>query len=135
MMTRALAFSLLLLGAGAARACLRLPGCLGTLLTRLLLCQNPLGSQVMVHILTRGSPLLLPKAMSQLLYLLFRGHGYLPHEELMRESHVLSRFWADFASYFFSLAREPIRGPQDVMVMINRQQSPASGGVARLMGQ
>jgi hypothetical protein len=58
----------------------------------------------MLHIPTRRSPLLLPKAVSQLLYLLFRGHGYLPHEELMREGQVLSRFWATFASHFSPFA-------------------------------
>jgi hypothetical protein len=104
-MTRALAFPLLFLGARAACACLcRFGRCCTTrsnrFLRRLLLFQNLLGSQVMVHVPTRGSPLLLPKAMSQLLYLLFRGHGYLPHEELMSEGQFLSIFWAAFTSYF-----------------------------------
>jgi hypothetical protein len=107
MMTRALVFSLFLLGAGAARACLcRFGRCWtarsGRLLGCLLLFQNPLGSQVVLPIFALGSPLLLPKAMSQLLYLLFRGHGYLPHEELMRKDQVLSISSAAFEGHFLA---------------------------------
>ena len=29
----------------------------------------------------------------------------------------------------------PVRGPQDITVVVNRQESSASGGVTRLMGQ
>jgi len=108
-MTRAPAFALLLLGPGTARTCLcRFGRCWtarsGKLFRSLLLFQDLLGSQVVVQVLALGSPLLLPKAVSELLYLLFRGHGYLPHEELMREDQIMSRFCAALASHFSPLA-------------------------------
>jgi hypothetical protein len=88
-----------------------------------LLFQNLLGSQVMLHIPTRRSPLLLPKAMSQLLYLLFRGHGYLPHEELMREDQIMSRLCAAFCESFLSACMEPpAQRRQRVVVVVNREE-------------
>ena len=90
-MTRALAFSLFLVGAGAVRACARRlgrnfgAGRAVVPLARIPLVQNRLGSQVVVHILTLGSPLLLPEGVRQLPYLVFRGHTYLPNEQAYEE--------------------------------------------------
>lgn len=127
-MTRALVFSLLLLGAGAARACLcRFGRCWtarsGRLLGCLLLFQNPLGSQVVLPIFALGSPLLLPKAMSQLPYLLFRGHDYLPHEELMRKDEVLSISCAASDGFFWPHGAVRLSGAEELCC--------PSGGEAR----
>lgn len=101
-MTRALAFSLLFLGAGAVRACARRlgryfgAGRVATLLGRIPLVQNRLGSQVVVHILTLGSPLLLPEGVRQLLYLVFRGHTYLPNEQAYEEGQAPVKVFCTF---------------------------------------
>ncbi|KPK21750.1 MAG: hypothetical protein AMJ76_01830 [Dehalococcoidia bacterium SM23_28_1] len=115
-MTRALAFSLPFLGARAARACLcRFGRCWTTrscrFLRGLLLLQDLLGSQVVFDILALGSPILLPKAMSQLPYLLFRRHDYLPHEELMRDDEALSSFCGAFEGHFPAGMEAPISTP------------------------
>lgn len=108
-MTRVLAFSLPLLGARAMRACLcRFGRCCtmgsGRILRCLLLFQDLLGSQVVVHVLALGSSFPFPKAVSQFPYLLFRRHGYPLHEELMSDDELLSSFCPDFEALFFPLA-------------------------------
>jgi len=103
-MTPALAFSLLLLGARVARACLRRLGRLrrlGTLPVPLPLLQDLPGSQVVLHIPALGPPLLFPEAVSQFLYLLFRRHSYPLHEELMSDEELLSSFCPGSEGDFF----------------------------------
>jgi len=102
-MMRAVAFSLFLLGAGAVRACARRlgryfgAGPAAVPFGRLPLVQNRLGSQVVVHILTLGSPLLLPEGVRQFLYLLFRGHTYLPNEQAYEEEQAPVKVFCSFS--------------------------------------
>jgi hypothetical protein len=135
-MTRALAFSLLLLGARVARARLRQFGCLRTLPGVLPLFQNLLGSQIVLHVPTLGSPLLLPESMSQLPYLLFRGHSYLHHEQLMRERQIMSRFYATFASHFSPFAWSPqFKSGKKTIVMVTRERKLREWRVQPLRGR
>jgi hypothetical protein len=89
----------------------------------------------MLHIPALGSSFLFPEAVRQLLYLLFRRHGYLPNEELMREDQFLSSFCGIFQSHFRAGTEPSAQRRPKVVLMVNRRGSSASGGYARLMGQ